>query len=65
MIVWLITGIITIICALSYGELARMMPSFGGQYVYLRESYHPVVGFLLGWTTFLVIQCGFCCSCFR
>jgi basic amino acid/polyamine antiporter, APA family len=58
MMVWLITGVITIICALSYGELAGMMPSVGGQYVYLRESYHPVVGFLFGWTTFLVIQCG-------
>jgi len=58
MIVWLITGIITIIGALSYGELAAMMPSVGGQYVYLRESYHPLIGFLFGWTTFLVIQCG-------
>jgi APA family basic amino acid/polyamine antiporter len=58
MMVWLITGIITVIGALSYGELAAMMPSVGGQYVYLRESYHPLVGFLFGWTTFLVIQCG-------
>jgi basic amino acid/polyamine antiporter, APA family len=58
MAVWLITGIITIIGALSYGELAAMMPSVGGQYVYLRESYHPLIGFLFGWTTFLVIQCG-------
>jgi APA family basic amino acid/polyamine antiporter len=58
MIVWIITGIITIIGALSYGELASMMPSVGGQYVYLRESYHPLIGFLFGWTTFLVIQCG-------
>lgn len=58
MVVWLITGIITIIGALSYGELAGMMPSVGGQYVYLRESYHPLIGFLFGWTTFLVIQCG-------
>ncbi len=58
MMVWLITGIITIIGALSYGELAAMMPSVGGQYVYLRESYHPLIGFLFGWTTFLVIQCG-------
>ena len=58
MIVWLITGIITIIGALSYGELAAMMPSVGGQYVYLRESYHPLIGFLFGWTTFIVIQCG-------
>jgi basic amino acid/polyamine antiporter, APA family len=58
MVVWIITGIITIIGALSYGELAAMMPSVGGQYVYLRESYHPLIGFLFGWTTFLVIQCG-------
>ena len=58
LVVWLITGIITIIGALSYGELAAMMPKVGGQYVYLRESYHPLIGFLFGWTTFLVIQCG-------
>jgi len=58
MMVWIISGIITIIGALSYGELAAMMPSVGGQYVYLRESYHPLIGFLFGWTTFLVIQCG-------
>jgi APA family basic amino acid/polyamine antiporter len=58
MVVWLITGVITVIGALSYGELASMMPHVGGQYVYLRESYHPLIGFLFGWTTFLVIQCG-------
>lgn len=58
LVAWLITGLITIIGALSYGELAAMMPSVGGQYVYLRESYHPLIGFLFGWTTFLVIQCG-------
>jgi APA family basic amino acid/polyamine antiporter len=58
MIVWLITGLITVIGALSYVELASMMPSVGGQYVYLREAYHPLIGFLFGWTTFLVIQCG-------
>lgn len=58
MVVWIITGLITVIGALSYGELAAMMPSVGGQYVYLRESYHPLIGFLFGWTTFLVIQCG-------
>ena len=58
MMVWFITGLITVIGALSYGELAAMMPSVGGQYVYLRESYHPLIGFLFGWTTFLVIQCG-------
>ncbi len=58
MVVWLITGIITVIGALSYGELASMMPHVGGQYVYLREAYHPLIGFLFGWTTFRVIQCG-------
>lgn len=58
LVVWLITGLITVIGAISYGELASMMPDVGGQYVYLREAYHPLVGFLFGWTTFLVIQCG-------
>ena len=58
LVVWLITGVITIIGALSYGELASMMPHVGGQYVYLKEAYHPLIGFLFGWTTFLVIQCG-------
>jgi len=58
MVVWLITGIITMIGALSYGELAAMMPEVGGQYVYLKEAYHPLIGFLFGWTTFLVIQAG-------
>lgn len=58
MVVWLITGIITVIGAISYGELASMMPDVGGQYVYLREAYNPLIGFLFGWTTFLVIQCG-------
>ena len=58
MVVWIITGVITVIGALSYGELASMMPHVGGQYVYLREAYHPLIGFLFGWTTFLVIQCG-------
>jgi APA family basic amino acid/polyamine antiporter len=58
MVVWLIAGIITVIGAISYGELASMMPHVGGQYVYLKEAYHPLIGFLFGWTTFLVIQCG-------
>ena len=58
LVVWLITGIMTLIGALSYGELASMMPQVGGQYVYLKEAYHPLIGFLFGWTTFLVIQCG-------
>jgi len=55
---WVLTGLITLIAALSYGELAAMMPSAGGQYVYLRESYGPLTGFLYGWTLFLVIQSG-------
>ena len=55
---WVITGILTITAALSYGELAAMMPAAGGQYVYLRESYSPLWGFLYGWTLFLVIQTG-------
>ncbi len=58
LLVWLITGIVTIIGALSYGELAGMMPHAGGLYVYLREAYGPLIGFLYGWTTFLVIQTG-------
>jgi APA family basic amino acid/polyamine antiporter len=57
-LVWVITGIVTVIGALSYGELAGMMPHAGGLYVYLREAYNPLVGFLYGWTTFLVIQTG-------
>src|ERR1035437_5235570 len=58
LVVWIITGIMTLIGAISYGELASMMPHVGGQYVYLKEAYHPLIGFLFGWTTFLVIQCG-------
>lgn len=58
LIVWLVTGLITLTAALSYGELAGMMPQAGGQYVYLREAYNPLVGFLYGWTLFLVIQTG-------
>ncbi len=58
LLVWLVTGIVTVIGALSYGELAGMMPHAGGLYVYLREAYNPLVGFLYGWTTFLVIQTG-------
>ena len=58
LLTWIITGVITLISALSYGELAGMMPKAGGQYVYLREAYNPLVGFLFGWTTFLVIETG-------
>jgi APA family basic amino acid/polyamine antiporter len=55
---WIVTGILTMIGALSYGELAAMMPRAGGQYVYLRESLGPLWGFLYGWTLFMVIQTG-------
>jgi basic amino acid/polyamine antiporter, APA family len=58
LIAWLITGVLTIIAALSYGELASMMPHAGGQYVYLREAFNPFSGFLYGWTFFMVIQTG-------
>jgi len=56
LIVWLASGVMTLICALSYGELAAAMPHAGGQYVYLRESLGHVWGFLYGWTMLLVIQ---------
>ncbi len=55
---WLLTGFLTITGALSYGELASMMPRAGGQYVYLREAFSPLWGFLYGWTLFMVIQTG-------
>src|SRR5215475_12615859 len=58
LVVWLVTGVLTVIGALSYGELAAMMPKAGGQYVYLREAFSPLWGFLYGWTLFLVIQTG-------
>src|SRR6266496_4837963 len=58
LVVWAVTGALTITAALSYGELAAMMPRAGGQYIYLREAYGPAVGFLCGWTLFLVIQTG-------
>ena len=58
LLVWLITGLVTVIGALSYGELAGMMPQAGGLYVYLREAYGHLVAFLYGWTLFLVIQTG-------
>jgi len=55
---WVVAGVLTVIGALSYGELAGMMPRAGGQYVYLREAYNPLVAFLYGWTLFTVIQTG-------
>ena len=54
--VWVITGIMTLIAALSYGELSGMFPKAGGQYVYLKEAYNPLMGFLYGWSFFAVIQ---------
>ncbi len=56
--VWLITGFMTLTAALSYGELSAMFPKAGGQYVYLKEAYNPLVGFLYGWSFFAVIQTG-------
>jgi len=56
LVVWVVAGVMTVICALSYGELAAAMPHAGGQYVYLRESLGPLFGFLYGWTMLLVIQ---------
>jgi basic amino acid/polyamine antiporter, APA family len=55
---WLITGFMTLTAALSYGELSAMFPKAGGQYVYLKEAYNPLVGFLYGWSFFAVIQTG-------
>src|SRR3954454_5377725 len=55
---WVVTGLLTVAAALSYGELAAMMPRAGGQYVYIREAFSPLWGFLYGWTLFLVIQTG-------
>jgi APA family basic amino acid/polyamine antiporter len=58
LVVWIATALLTILGALAYGELAAMMPHAGGQYVFLREAYGPMWGFLYGWTSFLVIQTG-------
>src|SRR5260370_40752617 len=58
-VIWLVSGVMTIIGALSYAELAGMLPHAGGQYVFLREAYGSLSAFLYGWTTFLVIQTGF------
>src|SRR5258708_22254026 len=56
--VWAITGFMTLTAALSYGELSAMFPRAGGQYVYLKEAYNPLTGFLYGWSFFAVIQTG-------
>src|SRR5271167_1276643 len=58
LLTWILTGFLTIAAALSYGELAALFPHAGGQYVYLREAFSPLWGFLYGWTLFLVIQTG-------
>src|SRR5215475_9994842 len=58
MMTWFVTAALTLIAALSYGELAAAMPHAGGQYVYLREAFGPMYGFLYGWTLFMVIQTG-------
>ena len=56
MVVWLLTGFMTLTAALSYGELSAMFPKAGGQYIYLKEAYNPLVSFLYGWSFFMVIQ---------
>ncbi len=58
LLTWMLTGCLTIAAALSYGELAALFPHAGGQYIYLREAFSPLWGFLYGWTLFLVIQTG-------
>lgn len=58
MAMWVLAGVVTLIAALSYGELSGMFPKAGGQYVYLREAYNPFIAFLFGWTQFGVIQTG-------
>ncbi|MES2620556.1 MAG: amino acid permease [Bacteroidota bacterium] len=58
LMLWVIAGVMTIFAALSYGELAGMFPHAGGQYVYLKEAYNPLVGFLYGWSLFAVVQSG-------
>src|SRR5450755_2051473 len=57
-LVWLITGFMTVTAAMSYGELSGMFPKAGGQYIYLKEAYNPLTGFLYGWSFFAVIQTG-------
>src|SRR6186713_1139545 len=56
--VWIIGGVMTLIAALSYGELSSIYPKAGGQYVYLKEAYNPLVAFVYGWSLFAVIQTG-------
>lgn len=58
MLVWILGGFMTIVGALCYGELSALYPRAGGQYVFLREAYNPLIGFLYGWAFFIVIECG-------
>jgi basic amino acid/polyamine antiporter, APA family len=58
LVTWIVTAVLTLIAALSYGELASLFPHAGGQYVYIKKAYNPMVGFLYGWAAFLVIQGG-------
>src|SRR5437016_13520188 len=58
LVAWGVTALLTVLAALSYGELAAMLPQAGGVYVFLREAYSPLWGFLYGWTLFAVIQTG-------
>src|SRR6266404_4954534 len=58
LVVWALSGVVTLMGALAYGELAAMFPNAGGQYVYLREGISPLFGYLYGWTLFVVIQTG-------
>ena len=57
-LIWIISSLITMIAAVSYGELSAMFPKAGGQYVYLKESYNKLIAFLYGWSFFAVIQTG-------
>src|SRR5438046_9514450 len=56
--VWVLSGVVTLLGALSYGELAAMYPKAGGNYIYLREAISPLFGYLYGWTLFVVLQTG-------
>jgi APA family basic amino acid/polyamine antiporter len=58
LVAWLISGVMTVFAALSYGELAGMFPQAGGQYVYLKKAFNPLIGFLYGWSLFTVVQSG-------
>lgn len=58
LLVWILTGLLTVAAAVSYGELSGMFPKAGGQYIYLKEAFNPLVGFLYGWSFFTVIQTG-------